>query len=86
VDSSVDAGADKEEFIPIAWPGKSEQLKRRLADKIMKDVMAVPNYGEESVSVAMEEVKPEDWTQDLYKPDIQGKWDKLYQKPGYDPF
>lgn len=68
------------------WPGKSEQLKRRLADKIVKDVMAVLNYGEESVSVAMEEVKPEDWTEKVYKPDIRGKWDKLYQKPGYDPF
>jgi 4-oxalocrotonate tautomerase len=52
----------------------------------MKDVMAVLNYGEASVSVAMEEVKPEDWTEKVYKPDIEGKWDKLYQKPGYDPF
>ena len=39
------------------WPGKSEQQKARLADKIAKDVMDVFNYGEESVSVAMEEVK-----------------------------
>ena len=36
--------------------------------------------------LSMEEVKPEDWTEKVYKPDIQGKWDKLYQKPGYDPF
>lgn len=55
------------------WPGKSEQLKRRLADKIVKDVMAVLNYGEESGSVVMEEVKPEDWTEKVYKPDIQVK-------------
>jgi 4-oxalocrotonate tautomerase len=34
----------------------------------------------------MEEVKPEDWTEKVYKPDIQVKWDKLYQKPGYDPY
>ncbi len=46
---------------------------------------AVLNYEEESVSVAMEEVKPEDWTGKVYKPDIQGKWNKLYRKPGYDP-
>jgi hypothetical protein len=26
------------------------------------------------------EVKPEDWTEKVYKPDIQGKWD---QKPGF---
>jgi 4-oxalocrotonate tautomerase len=33
------------------WPGKSEQQKERLAEKIAKDVMDVLNYGEESVSV-----------------------------------
>ncbi len=36
------------------WPGKSEQQKTRLAEKITKDVMEVLNYGDESVSVAME--------------------------------
>ena len=33
----------------------------------------------------MEEVKPQDWTEKVYKPDIRGKWNELYQKPGYDP-
>jgi phenylpyruvate tautomerase PptA (4-oxalocrotonate tautomerase family) len=42
------------------WPGKSEQQKARLSVAIVKDVMNVLNYGEESVSVAIEEVKPED--------------------------
>jgi len=68
------------------WPGKSDQQKTRLADKIVKDVMDVLNYGEESVSVAFEEVKPKDWMDEVYKPDIQKKWDKLYKKPGYEPF
>jgi len=34
------------------WPGKSEQQKTRLAEEIVKDLMKVLNYGEESVSVA----------------------------------
>ena len=42
------------------WPGKSEQQKIRLAEAIIKDVMHVLKYGDESVSVAMEEIKPED--------------------------
>jgi 4-oxalocrotonate tautomerase len=67
------------------WPGKSEQQKVRLSEAIAKDVMNVLNYGEESVSVAVEEVKPEDWAEKVYKPDIQNKWEKLYKKPGYDP-
>jgi 4-oxalocrotonate tautomerase len=41
---------------------------------------------EENVSVAIEEVRPEDWTEKVYKPDIQGKWGQLYRKPGYNPF
>jgi 4-oxalocrotonate tautomerase len=43
------------------WPGKPEQQKTRLAEAIAKDVMEVLHYGEESVSVAMEEVKSQDW-------------------------
>jgi 4-oxalocrotonate tautomerase len=36
--------------------------------------------------VAFEEVEPQDWTETVYKPDIQNKWDKVYKKPGYNPF
>jgi 4-oxalocrotonate tautomerase len=68
------------------WPGKSEQQKKRLADAITKDVMTVLQYGEESVSVAFEEVTPQEWTEAVYKPDIQAKWDQVYKKPGYEPF
>jgi 4-oxalocrotonate tautomerase len=52
------------------WPGKSEAQKQRLADKITKDVMDAFNYGEESVSVAFEEVRSQDWKQRVYEPDI----------------
>jgi 4-oxalocrotonate tautomerase len=67
------------------WPGKTEQQKTRLAEAITKDVVEILHYGEESVSVAMEEVKSEDWVQLVYKPDIKNKSDKLYTKPGHDP-
>jgi 4-oxalocrotonate tautomerase len=67
------------------WPGKSEKQKRELAERITKDVMDVLDYGEESVSVAMEEIKAADWLKKVYKPDIQNKWDQVYKKPGYDP-
>ena len=65
------------------WPGKSESQKARLAEKIMHDVMEVLDYGEESVSVAMEEIKSSDWAKQVYQPDIKAKWDKLYKRPGY---
>ena len=65
------------------WPGKSEEQKRRLADALSKDVMNILNYGEESVSVAIEEVSPKSWAEKVYKPDILNNPDKLYKKPGY---
>ena len=65
------------------WPGKSEAQKRRLVEKIARDVMEVFDYGEESVSVAIEEIKSSDWKSQVYQPDIKAKWDKLYKKPGY---
>jgi 4-oxalocrotonate tautomerase len=66
------------------WPGKSEQQKMQLAEEITKALMTVLQYGEESVSVAIEEVKSDDWAEKVYKPDIQGEWDTLYKKPGYE--
>lgn len=65
------------------WPGKPEAQKARLAEKIAQDVMEVLDYGEESVSVAMEEIKSSDWARQVFEPDIKGKWDTLYKKPGY---
>jgi 4-oxalocrotonate tautomerase len=65
------------------WPGKSEKQKARLAEEIVKDVMNVFDYGEESVSVAFEEVNPEDWAEKVYKPDIVNNSERLYKKPGY---
>ena len=64
-------------------PGKSEEQKNRLAEAITKNVMDILNYGEESVSVAMEEIKPGDWVAKVYRPDIKNKPDNLYKKPGY---
>jgi 4-oxalocrotonate tautomerase len=65
------------------WPGKSEQQKARLAEEIVKDVTKVLNYGEESVSVAFEEVEPRDWAKKVYRPDIANNSERLYKKPGY---
>ena len=66
-------------------PGRSEQQKVRLAQQIVKDVVRIANTDDKSVSVAIEEVNAEDWTEKVYKPDIARHWDKLYKKPEYEP-
>lgn len=65
------------------WPGKTERQKEQLAERIAKDVMDVLRYGEESVSVAFEEVSAADWADNVYKPDIVKHPERLYKKPGY---
>ena len=65
------------------WPGKSEQQKTLLADQITTAVTRVLHYGEESVSVAIEEIKPQDWAENVYKPDILNNAENLYKRPGY---
>ena len=66
------------------WPGKSEPQKSRLAEAIARDVMDVLDYGEESVSVAIEEVPAGEWAARVYRPDIVNiTGAKLYKVPGY---
>ena len=67
------------------WPGPSEQQKRRLAEQILEDVVATLKSAEESVSVAIEEVKPGDWLEKVYRPEIEPQMKTLYKKPGYGP-
>jgi 4-oxalocrotonate tautomerase len=68
------------------YPGRSEQQKNRLAEEIVKDVVAIANCGEDAVSVAIEEIKPEEWAEKVYQPHILNSAEKLYKKPGYNPF
>jgi len=65
--------------------GRSEQMKAALAEALTKAVMDTLGSGEESVSVAIEDIQPKDWTEQVYKPDILAKPDRIYKKPGYDP-
>lgn len=65
--------------------GRSDQVKTRLAEEICKAVTDVLKLGEESVSVAIEDISPSEWTERVYKPDILGNPEKLSKKPGYSP-
>jgi len=66
-------------------PGRSEQLKAKLAQEMTKAVTSTLNLREDSVSVAIEDVQEKDWTEQVYKTDIIGKPATIYKKPGYNP-
>ncbi len=68
------------------YPGRSEEQKKQLADEIAKAVVAIAKCEEKSVSVAFEEIEPEIRAEKVYRSDILDNEDKLYKKPGYNPF
>jgi len=65
------------------WPGRSDEQKAQLTDAIVRDVTSILHASDESVSVAFEEVAPEEWTDQVFEPEIRDKWDTLTKKPGY---
>jgi 4-oxalocrotonate tautomerase len=65
------------------WPGKTEKQKRELAKRITQSVIRTLSYGEESVSVALEEIEPGEWAEKVYRPDIVNNVQNLYKTPGY---
>ena len=68
------------------YPGRSEQQKMQLTEEIVKDIVTIAQCKEKSVSVAIEEIKPEEWAEKVYKPDIMNNQQRLYKKPEYNPF
>ena len=68
------------------YPGRTEEQKKKLSDEIVKDVVAITKCNARSVSVSIEEVEEEEWTEKVYQPDILKKKDCLYKEPGYNPF
>jgi 4-oxalocrotonate tautomerase len=58
-----------------------------LTEEIAKDVVAITQCLETSVSVAFEEVSPAEWSEKVYRPDTLEKQQTLCRKPGYkNPF
>lgn len=66
------------------WPGKTKQ-KARLTEAIVRDVTSILNYAEVSVSVGFEEVASQDWSENVYEPDILNKWNTLTKEPAHGP-
>ena len=67
------------------YAGRSDEQKTKLAEEVTKAVMTGASCTEQAVSVSIEDIAPDDWTEKVYKPDIAAKPETLYKKPGYDP-
>ena len=65
--------------------GRSEQQKQKMAEEVAKTVMRTAICAEDAISVGIEDVEPGDWDGKVFGPEIAGKADTLYKKPGYKP-
>ncbi|GAB6037559.1 tautomerase PptA [Fundidesulfovibrio butyratiphilus] len=65
------------------FPGRSEAVKQRLADALVKDVIEIVGCDEASASLTIEEISSGAWKEKVYEPDVRAKKDQLYKKPGY---
>lgn len=66
--------------------GRSEEDKKRLAERLALAVMNTIGSSESSISVAVEDVNPQEWTEKVYDPDIAARQKTIYKKPGYQRF
>ena len=65
------------------YPGRTEEQKMALAKKITEDVKEIMNAGEETISITIEDVQPEDWDKTVKEVDILPKRAVMYKKPHY---
>lgn len=67
------------------YPGRSDAEKQLLADNLATLLHDTMGYKRESVSVAVVEVEPSRWMQDVYEPEITQGGATLLRRPGYGP-
>jgi 4-oxalocrotonate tautomerase len=73
-------------IIAKIYSGRPDAKKQVLAEAIAEQVVAVLKCKSTSVSVAIEDVDPDDWAETVYRPDVLEKQDQIYRAPGYNPF
>ncbi|MGD9819827.1 MAG: 4-oxalocrotonate tautomerase family protein [Desulfomonilaceae bacterium] len=62
------------------FPGRTEEQKMRLAEAITNSVVSIAVCSEDSVSVSIEEIAPEEWAKKVHGPFIAGNESTLYKK------
>ena len=67
------------------WPGRTEEQKHALTDKIASALKEILDASDSSISIAIEEVSRIEWKEKVYDPEIIGRKELLYKEPDYVP-
>ncbi|MBT3269062.1 4-oxalocrotonate tautomerase [Candidatus Poribacteria bacterium] len=65
------------------YPGRTEEQKRALTAKIIEAFGEAMDIPSKWLTVAIEEVEPDDWKADVVGPEIRAKEEFLYKEPEY---
>jgi 4-oxalocrotonate tautomerase len=65
--------------------GYSQGQKARLCAALAKAIVTTLDCPDFDVSVGIEDVRPADWAQRVYEPEILAKRNTIYKEPGYAP-
>jgi 4-oxalocrotonate tautomerase len=65
------------------YPGKTDAQKAEMAEAIAAALMASAGTAEKAISVSIEDVAQADWEAQVYRPEIVGRPETLFKKPGY---
>lgn len=65
------------------YPGKTAEEKKKLAEKIAKDIMEIFKVEEDGISVTIQDIQKEEWEKEVWRKEIVGKEELLYKSPGY---
>lgn len=63
--------------------GRTEEQKKQLAERLSKALMETLDIDEGKISVGIEDVPSSRWDADVFEPEIKGRKETLYKKPGY---
>ena len=64
-------------------PSFREDVLQELSASLVETVGRILGFGEESISITVEPVPPEQWEKRVYEPEIAGRRQWLVKAPGY---
>ncbi|MBQ4544944.1 MAG: tautomerase family protein [Oscillospiraceae bacterium] len=64
-------------YIAIKAYPKDEETKKKLVDKINKDILEIWGCPQEAISISLEEVAPDKWEETIVKTEIEPNQDKM---------
>lgn len=65
------------------YPGRSDELKKKLADALVKTAAEVLQREPEHFSASVQDVPKEEWTERVYKSAVDPNNKEVFVRPGY---